>query len=28
YSLTQATLDKVKLLGYSSAFIKKHNTAK
>ncbi|TBT58422.1 SPOR domain-containing protein, partial [Vibrio parahaemolyticus] len=23
YSLTQATLDKVKLLGYSSAFIKK-----
>ncbi|CAM2820171.1 septal ring lytic transglycosylase RlpA family protein [Vibrio mytili] len=25
YSLTQATLDKVKLLGYSSAFIKKHN---
>ncbi|MBE3726484.1 septal ring lytic transglycosylase RlpA family protein [Vibrio parahaemolyticus] len=28
YSLTQATLNKVKLLGYSSAFIKKHNTAK
>ena len=28
YSLTQATLDKVKLLGYSSAFIKKHKTGK
>ncbi|CAE6888736.1 Lytic transglycosylase with a strong preference for naked glycan strands that lack stem peptides [Vibrio sp. B1FLJ16] len=28
YALTQATLDKVKLLGYPSAFIKKHNTAK
>ncbi|WP_319536379.1 septal ring lytic transglycosylase RlpA family protein [uncultured Vibrio sp.] len=28
YSLTQATLDKVKLLGYPSAFIKKHNTVK
>lgn len=26
YSLTQATLDKVKLLGYSSAFIKKNTT--
>lgn len=28
YALTQSTLDKVKLLGYPSAFIKKHNTAK
>ncbi len=28
YSLTQATLDKVKWLGFPSAFIKKHNTVK